>query len=177
MRNYPIHLIVITLVALFCVGGVKKTSVSIQVYAVASSSDTGVKRMALSIENAPSEVMVQKQPVFSQKDIVAFYPFVAHDGSVGVYFQLDGGSSELLKELTITRQNTYVIAVINQRPVCMLLIDRPVTDGLIVIPNGITKEQRFELGQQFPLINETIPQTKQRREVERREARENEKRN
>lgn len=93
-------------------------------------------------------------PLLSEHDIKAVYPFRAADGSGGVYLRLDGHGANLLTEFSIERMGRGgVLAVmVNGRQVVDLLVDKPVRDGVFVIPYGLTMAEEAHLVNAYPII-------------------------
>lgn len=80
----------------------------------------------------------QKSPDFTHKDMVAFSPFMA-DNQVdfGVVLQLRSRAATRLANITTANQGKMLLATCNGRVVDVVKIDEPVTDGFLVIWNGI----------------------------------------
>ncbi len=80
----------------------------------------------------------QKSPDFTHKDMVAFSPFLA-DNQVdfGVVLQLRPRAARRLESLTTAHQGKLLLATCNGRVVDIVRIDQPVSDGFLVIWNGV----------------------------------------
>lgn len=106
-------------------------------------------------------------PLLNEHDIKAVYPFRAADGSGGAYLRLDGHGSNLLTEFSIERMGRGgVLAVmINGRQVVDLLVDKPVRDGVFVIPYGLTMAEEAHLVTLYPIIgHENDPKQKKKKQ-------------
>lgn len=112
-------------------------------------------------------VSLQKMPVATEKDISGFYAFPTPDGTHGAYFQLGAHGRNTVENTTSTEIGGYLAAIIDGRGVIKLRIDRPVRDGLLVIPSGLTNTEVMKLGQRFPIIGETPSQAKKRQREDR----------
>ncbi|HMJ05288.1 MAG TPA: hypothetical protein VK474_03440 [Chthoniobacterales bacterium] len=85
-------------------------------------------------------VIIQKSPALSERDVVAFAPYRAPDGSYGALFELDDHGKLALDALSVERRGTYLYVFVNGRPVIELLIDRRITDGKLYLASGLTEK-------------------------------------
>ena len=105
-------------------------------------------------------------PLLSEHDIKAVYPFLAPDGTGGAYLRLDGHGANLLTEFSIERMGRGgVLAVmVNGRQIVDLLVDKPVRDGVFVIPNGLSMSDEAHLVNLYPIIgHENDPKEKKKK--------------
>jgi hypothetical protein len=100
----------------------------------------------------PRELTVEKLPSISERDIASFYPYKASDGTYSAVFQLDAHGRLILQTLSEESRGMSLVAAVNGRPVTLLAIDKPITDGVIFIPRGLTEENIKELGASFDII-------------------------
>ena len=117
--------------------------------------DTEVFAIPLTMGNPPMNLVVEKLPLISENEVKAFYPFNAPDGSYGVYFQLDNHGTKAWETITTTRRSGFVVVVYNGRPLTRLRLGRPVRDGIVMVPQGITAEEVEILRQRYPQIGST----------------------
>lgn len=102
--------------------------------------------------NSPRKtIYVEKVPSISERDIVSFSPYKAADGSYGAAFQLDRHGQLTLQTLTLEKHGAILLATVNGRPVTPLAIDKPVTDGIIYLPFGLSLADIKALGEAFKL--------------------------
>jgi hypothetical protein len=95
----------------------------------------------------------QKSPEFHTKDIVAFSPFLADNQiDFGVVFQLRPASASRLESITAANQGRLMLATCNGRVVDVVLIDKPVKDGFLVIWNGVQDAEIKECDKMAPRI-------------------------
>lgn len=105
-------------------------------------------------------------PLLSEHDIKAVSPYLAPDGTGGAYLRLDGHGANLLTEFSVERmgRNQVLVVMINGRQVVDLLIDKPVRDGVFVIPSGLTMAEEAHLVSLYPLIgHENDPKEKKKK--------------
>ena len=105
--------------------------------------------------NPPRALIVEKIPSISERDIAAFYPYKAADGTFSTAFQLDAHGAAVLEALSAQNRGRYLLAAVNARPVALLAIDKRISDGVIFIPSGLTLEEVHKLGESFSLIGQT----------------------
>jgi len=77
-------------------------------------------------------------PWISERDIVAFSPYPATNGTYGALFQLDEHGRVVLDTLSVEHRGRLLFVFINGRPITELEIDKRVSDGKIYIPSGLT---------------------------------------
>jgi len=94
-------------------------------------------------------------PLITQREVRSIYPYPAADGSEGVYLKLDNHGTGLLQQHTMERRGRTLVVLLNGRQVTNLLVDRPVTDGIVSIPRGLSPEDIALLRTAFPVIGET----------------------
>jgi hypothetical protein len=99
---------------------------------------------------------INRVPDFSEKQIKGIMPFDAGDGTSGCVFILDAQGRIRLEALSNERRGAALVVFIGTKTgihqVVDFLIDRPVTDGTIVIPRGLTALEIAALRKQFKEI-------------------------
>ena len=84
------------------------------------------------------EVAMQKLPLITEHDVMAFAPYPAQDGTFGALFQLDDHGRVVLDTLSVERRGGFLFVLINGRMITELRIDKRVSDGKIYVPAGLT---------------------------------------
>ena len=111
----------------------------------------------------------RKIPEASTKDIVAFSPFPADDKrTYGLVFKLNAQAARRLKATTSLNRGQLLLAVVNGQALGVVNIDKPVTDGLLVIWSGIQLKDIRLYDQLVPRIGENQKQWKQRLKDEKK---------
>ncbi len=106
----------------------------------------------------------QRSAELITKDITAFAPFPAEDPTTyGAVFKLSRRGSNRLAAMTAANKGRWVLATINGRVVDGVIIDRQVTDGMIVIWQGITLGEVKAFDKQRPRIAETEKKEKKKK--------------
>ncbi len=105
---------------------------------------------------APRKIFVERVPMISEANIVAWYPFQAEGGTsgYGAEFQLDRHGQMALSNVSLAKRGSLLVAMVNGRAVTPLRVDRHIEDGLIVIPFGLTATELAALEKSFPRIGQ-----------------------
>jgi len=117
----------------------KERHCTFRVHAEANPNDTAIFSSSIRALFSGKQVAIERMPRLSERDVVAFYPYPAGDGSYGALFQLDDHGQLALDALSIERRGSLLFVLINGRAITELQIDRRVSDGQIYIASGLTK--------------------------------------
>jgi hypothetical protein len=157
---------IIGLLAFFAFAGAasnkKKVPFQLGLHVETTDRDSAVFSMPVDVLHPPMRVTVEKMSLLSQREVKAFYPVAETADGYGVYFQLDRFGTKSLETITTTHRGKFLVVIFNNRPICRLYIDRPVRDGIIYIPTGISADELRTIGLKLPLINETPEQMRKR---------------
>jgi hypothetical protein len=95
-------------------------------------------------------------PLLNEHDIKAIHPVKAPDGSYGAFLVLDPHGSNLLTQYSTEHmgRNTTLTAFVNGRQVISVMVDKPVKDGVFVIPSGMTIVEAARMVNAFPLVGQ-----------------------
>ncbi len=138
---------------MLCVAGAKKPVVDVRIHAEGTEAEAPTFAIPATLLNG-RPAFLQRMPLVSQSEIEAVYPFAAADGSQGVYLKLGVHGSRLLQQHTMSQQGKTLVVMINGRMVSNLLVDRPVNDGIVSIPRGLTQEDISLLTSVFPVLGQ-----------------------
>jgi hypothetical protein len=101
---------------------------------------------------------LNRTPDFSEKQIEKILPVRASDGSWGCVFKLNSQGRLRLETLSgQTRGSTLVVFLATKggrHQVVDMIIDRPVSDGIITVPRGITELEMLALRKEFKVMGE-----------------------
>lgn len=106
----------------------------------------------VTLNNPPKQTFIRKVPIVTERDIVAFYPFAAQDGTIGCYFKLDADGTHKLHQHTVEKLDTLVVAMINGRVSCAMMVGRQVKDGILPVPSGFLPVEIARLQTKFPIM-------------------------
>ena len=147
--------ILLPLLAVFLVAFAKKDpKATVRFHTEANKQDTAQFAVAVSLQNPPRQVYMQKIPFISENDVLAVYPFPAQDGTMGCAFKLDGHGTLELDTQSIMRRGSVVLAYINGRLVADMLMDKRVSDGVLMIPSGLTPAEIASLQKRFHTLGD-----------------------
>ncbi len=107
------------------------------------------------VGNPPREIVVEKIPSVSERDITSFYPYRAADGSFSAVLQLDRHGSATLESISAQKLGMSLLVAVNGRAVTSLKVDKPISDGVIFIPFGLTEADIRSMGASFNIMGET----------------------
>ena len=147
-------LVLVFAAALLCTGGAKKPVIDLRIHGEGIAAEAPTFAFPATLLNG-REVYLSRMPLITQREVRSIYPFPAADGSEGVYLKLDNHGTGLLRQHTMERRGRTLVVLLNGRQVTNLLVDRPVTDGIVSIPRGLSPEDIALLRTAFPVIGET----------------------
>ncbi len=150
----PRALVLVFAAALLCTGGAKKPVIDLRIHGEGIAAEAPTFAFPATLLNG-REVYLSRMPLITQREVRSIYPFPAADGSEGVYLKLDNHGTGLLQQHTMERRGRTLVVLLNGRQVTNLLVDRPVTDGIVSIPRGLSPEDITLLRTAFPVIGET----------------------
>jgi hypothetical protein len=120
------------------VGFAKERHCIFRLHAQGNPQDTEVFSTFVRAQLSGKDVAIEKIPRISERDVIAFYPYPAANGTYGALFQLDENGRIALDTLSIERRGSYLFVIINGRLITELAIDKRVSDGKIYIASGLT---------------------------------------
>jgi hypothetical protein len=85
------------------------------------------------------DVFIDKTPWLSERDVKAFCPYRAADGSYAALLQLDDHGRTILDTLSVEHRGSFLFVFVNGRPLTELQVDRRVSDGTVYLPSGLTE--------------------------------------
>ncbi len=119
----------------------KAPKIMVRFHLLADKTDSDKFAIQMTIPETGEQVYVSRSPALSEHDIVACYPFEAGNGTWGCAFYLSNHGRIVLDSFSIERRGSHVVALVGARQVAYLLIDRRISDGIITIPEGLTREE------------------------------------
>ncbi len=125
-----------------------------RVHAEANPNDTAAFSASVPALFSGKRVAIERMPRLSERDVVAFYPYSAKDGSYGALFQLDEHGRISLDALSVEQRGLLLFVLVNGRPVAQLEVDQRVSDGRIYIASGLTKTDIDSFKKCWRLIGE-----------------------
>lgn len=144
--------LIVALLALSAIG--KDRHCTFRVHAEANPQDTAAFSSSVRALFSGKQVAIERMPRLSERDVIAFYPYAAENGTYGALFQLDEHGRIALDALSIERNGSLLFVLINGRPVSELFIDRRVSDGRVYVASGLTKADIDLMKKDWRLIGE-----------------------
>ena len=142
--------------ALACLAMARQPDVTVRFYAEANARDGEPFSKPVTLHFPERQAYIEKVPSISERSIKAMFPFQATDGTWGASFLLDNkGRIDLEVVSTERRGSSMVIFVVTKKGVHQvidMIIDRPVRDGIISIPRGLTELEIAALTKVYPII-------------------------
>lgn len=134
--------------------GEKQDKFSITVHGQGTKDDSPRSIFRMPIPGRAEPMIFKLVPEFSQHNVSAFHSFPASDGNgYGVALKLDFRGAETLGMISRTRQGEILLAMVNGQPVDFLTIDKPVSDGLYTIWEGVPQTVIDEMTKKYPPIS------------------------
>jgi hypothetical protein len=149
----------VLLLALLCLpllGMAKKKNVALRFFVEANPQDTERFAEPIKLENPPREIYIEKLPRINERQIRGIYPFPAGNGTWGATFQLEESGRLDLEVLSTAMRGKIIVAFVatsaGTHQVANMIIDKPIHDGIITIPHGLTDIEIGVLSKEFSLI-------------------------
>ncbi len=146
------------LLALGCLAMSRKQAVTVRFYAEANKLDGGTFASPVKLHFPEREAYIEKIPAINEQNVKAIYPFQADDGSWGAYFYLDTQGKIRLDVVSTERRGASMVAVVGTakgaHQVIDMIIDKPIRDGIITIPRGLTELEIAALTKEYPVMGQ-----------------------
>lgn len=150
--------ILMAILALGCLGMSKKPQISVRFHTETNKQDSDTFSMPVKLKNIQRSTYVNRVPDLSERNIQSIYPFPAADGSWGCVFMLDPNGRLRLETISTEHRGEALIIFVatpnGMHQVTDMIIDRPVTDGVISVPSGLSQIEVAVLRQRFPVLGE-----------------------
>ncbi len=132
----------------------KERHCTLRVHAEANANDGTVFSTAIRSQFSGKNVAIEKTPSLSERDVVAFRPYQAPDGTYGVLLQFDDHGKLALDALSIERRGSFLFIFVNGRALTELQVDRRVSDGKIYLPSGLSSSDVELMRKDWRIIGE-----------------------
>jgi hypothetical protein len=154
-RNAMLRLLPALLACVF-LGMGKKPTIIVRFYAEANQQDTERFAQPINLKHPPRQAYIERVATLHEKQIQAIYPFQASDGSWGCAFKLDNQGRLGLSIISAERRGGTIVGFIGTKSgthqAAELTIDKPIHDGIITIPNGLTELEIGALTKEYPVL-------------------------
>lgn len=146
------------LLAASSLGMSSKPKVTVRFHSEANRNDTSSFSTPVKLAYAQREAHLNRVPEISERNIVAIFPWKTEDGTWGCAFKLNGSGRIRLETISSDNRGAAIVAFIGTKKgmhqVIDMVIDRPISDGIVSIPRGITDIEMLVLKGQFKVLGE-----------------------
>ena len=119
-------------------------------------------RMVFPLQMGNKKRFFKKSPVTFTKELVSLKHFADSEGTFGATFTFQRAASGRIAALTTQNQGKWLVAMLNGRPVDGVFIDSPVTDGRLVVWQGILQTEIIRFEYSLPITGESRKEWKKR---------------
>jgi hypothetical protein len=156
MRLAPFLL---SLFALLFLGAAKKQPLlTVRFHAEANRHDGEPFAMPVKFRSPEREGFAERVPTISERDIVSIYPVPAADGSFGCAFQLNKHGTLALATLSTEKRGKSLVVFVatagGMHQVIDMIIDKPIRDGVVYVPRGLTQLEITAMEKQFAIMGQ-----------------------
>ena len=99
------------------------------------------------------DVFIDKTAWLTERDVKAFYPYRAADGSYAALLLLDDHGRTILDTLSVEHRLSFLFVFVNGRPLTELQVDRRVSDRTIYLPSGLTETDIKLMNKDWKLLS------------------------
>lgn len=137
-------------------GGKKEVATAISFHLQADSNEN--PKMVLPYVINGKQIFFRRLSEINSKDIESFNPFPSRDGQgYGLLLVLKPTAKGRIAALTAGNQQRWLAAIVNGRIVDIVMVERPVEDGQLVIWQGIGQGEIASLDKTLPRIGQKKP--------------------
>ncbi len=145
--------LLLPVLAVFCLGAAKKKNdITVRFHLQANEQDGAPFVMKLPAGSAQGPAYIKKVPEISEHDIAAVYPFPAADGTLGCAFKLTEHGRIVLDSMSVENRGKVLVSIVNLRVVTAVLIDRRVSDGIVMIASGLAQQEVEKIQKKYPTL-------------------------
>jgi hypothetical protein len=149
--------LLVTFAACLC-GGAKKPKLMIHFHVEAIGNAGGQFTVPAKFRNPPRDGYIETIAFASERNVAAIFPVANPDGSLGCAFQLDQSGRFALETLSRDRRGSSILITMGTKQgshqVIDMLVDKPITDGIIYVPTGISPGEMQMLRQLYPIMGQ-----------------------
>ena len=160
MKHLMIILVLLAPLSTYA-GGKKTPPASITFHMEGAEAEA--PKFARKIRTLAGDRYFRKVPEVATRDIVAYSPFPADDKKTyGLVFKLSPQASRRLFATTTNNRGKLLLSLINGQAAGVVRIDKPVSDGILVVWSGITQAEVKKYDMLVPRIGESQKEWKAR---------------
>ena len=146
----------LAVLALSTLGMARKSTVSIRWHLEVGGQEGAPFALPVKFVNPPREGFMSSIPAVSERNITGIYPVQAANGSWGCAFRLDQEGRISLETLSQEHRGASMVAFVSTKggthQVMDMIVDQPVSDGILYIPQGLTALEIETFKKKYPLF-------------------------
>ena len=130
---------------LFSIAAKRRDSGTISFHLESAESESQKNTVKVNINSKVHQVLIK--PIFKQKDIEGFYPFLTEKGeSFGISFKLKKKAATELQTLSTVATGRKIFTVFGNDPIDFVVIDGPISHGYLTCWKGFNEKhiERFK---------------------------------
>ena len=130
---------------LFSIAAKRRDSGTISFHLESAESESQKNTVKVNINSKVHQVLIK--PIFKQKDIDGFYPFLTEKGeSFGISFKLKKKAATELQTLSTVATGRKIFTVFGNDPIDFVVIDGPISHGYLTCWKGFNEKhiERFK---------------------------------
>ena len=156
--NSTARLALLVLAAVSSLGMSDMPKVTVRFHSEANRNDTSSFSAPIKLHYAQRDAHINRVPEFSERNVKAIFPWKTADGTWGCAFKLNDSGRIRLETLSSDNRGAAIVAFIGTKKgmhqVIDMVIDRPISDGIVALPRGITDIEMLVLKKQFKVLGE-----------------------
>ena len=145
-----------------------RPKIGIRFYLEANPMDGGSFISKVKLRHPPRDAAISTLPLITEKNIQSVFLFQATDSSWGAAFELDAQGTLRLQTVSTESRGLAIVPMVATKrgthQVTDMIIDRPVTDGIITIMKGLSDLEAAAIRQQFPAMGADVEKARQAKE-------------
>lgn len=157
MKNTLRRLLPLLALCLVAAAKTQPEEVKVRFYTEGVAGDVNTNPDPVYLVDPTRKIYRSKIASISEHEITSIYPFQTTDGSIGCVFILNSAGRAALDALSIEKRGSTLTAEVNGRMIINLAIDRRVSDGILVIPHGMTPQEGLALKSAFKVVKPDLP--------------------
>ncbi|MEO8351367.1 MAG: hypothetical protein ABI680_06520 [Chthoniobacteraceae bacterium] len=140
-------------------GFARKSTLTVRAHVEANGAEGAPFAMPVKFKNPPRDGFMSSVPAISERNITGIYAIRADDGTWGCAFRLNMEGRIAIETLSREHRGSslvvFIATKIGTHQVIDMVIDKPVNDGILYVPRGMTATEIVVLQKQFKVIGPT----------------------
>ena len=140
----------------------KKEDITVRFHTEANRNDSDTFSIPVNLLYQRRQAYLSKVAGLSEKQIEKILPFPAPDGSWGCVFKFNPMGRIRLEAMSAEIRGSALVVFVSTKAghhqVADMIVDRPVTDGIITVPRGLTEFEIEMLKKQFKILGMEVKQ-------------------